>query len=72
MRHPVYTSMLCVPLGTGCLIAPLYLFIPGRVLFLVGTEIRLRIENKLLASRFGDQFQHYHRTVPRLIPLMPT
>lgn len=28
MRHPIYTSMLCVLLATGILIAPLYLFVP--------------------------------------------
>jgi protein-S-isoprenylcysteine O-methyltransferase Ste14 len=70
VRHPIYTSMLCVLLGTGFLIAPIYLALPAVVLFLIGTEIRMRIEDKLLASRFGDQAQRYQHTVPRLIPFL--
>jgi len=62
--------MLCVLLGTGFLIAPIYLALPAVVLFLIGTEIRMRIEDKLLASRFGDQAQRYQHTVPRLIPFL--
>ena len=69
VRHPIYTSMLCVLLATGLLLAPVYLFLPALLVFLIGTEIRMRIEDRLLASRFGEQFESYRRTVPRLIPL---
>jgi protein-S-isoprenylcysteine O-methyltransferase Ste14 len=58
VRHPIYTSMLCVIVGTGLMIAPAYLFLPGLALFLVGTEIRMRTEDRLLESRFGEQFQN--------------
>jgi len=37
-------------------------------LFVVGTEIRVRTEEKLLASQFGDEFQDYKRAVPPYIP----
>src|ERR1022692_5031744 len=39
VRHPIYTSMLCVLLGTGVLISPLYLLLPAVLIFLIGTEI---------------------------------
>jgi len=68
VRHPIYTSMLCVLAGTGLMMAPVYLCIPGLALFLIGTEIRMRVEDALLASRFPEQFLEYRRTVPRLIP----
>jgi protein-S-isoprenylcysteine O-methyltransferase Ste14 len=70
VRHPIYTSMLAVVAATGILVAPLYLFIAGLLTFLVGTEIRMRLEEALLVSRFGDQFQSYRRAVPRLIPFL--
>jgi hypothetical protein len=54
VRHPIYTSMLCVIVRTGLMLAPAYLFLPGLALFLVGTEIRMRTEDRLLESRFGE------------------
>ncbi|MGH9646858.1 MAG: methyltransferase family protein [Bryobacteraceae bacterium] len=70
IRHPIYASMLCVLLGTGLLIASWPLLIAGILVFTVGTEIRVRIEDGLLSSRFGDEFQNYRRAVPAYIPLI--
>jgi protein-S-isoprenylcysteine O-methyltransferase Ste14 len=39
-------------------------------LFLIGTEIRVRTEDRLLASRFGDRFTAYRRQVAAYIPLV--
>lgn len=70
LRHPIYTSMFCMLLGTGVMISlPLLLFL-AILVFLAGTEIRVRIEDGLLASRFGDQFRDYQRTIPAYIPLL--
>jgi protein-S-isoprenylcysteine O-methyltransferase Ste14 len=38
--------------------------------FVLGTEIRVRAEDRLLASRFGDRFREYQRSVPAYIPLV--
>jgi len=71
IRHPIYTSMLCMLLGTGLLlVTPPALFLPSIVFFVIGTEIRVRIEEKLLASRFGEQFLDYRRRVPAYIPFL--
>jgi protein-S-isoprenylcysteine O-methyltransferase Ste14 len=70
VRHPIYTSMLCLLLGTGCMITSLPVFAAATLLFLGGTEIRVRIEDGLLASRFGDRFRDYQRTVSAYIPLV--
>ena len=40
------------------------------LLALIGTEIRVRVEDGLLASRFGKQFEDYQRSVPAYIPLI--
>ena len=71
IRHPVYTSMFCMLLGTGLLLAtPLLLLLPSILLMAIGTEIRVRIEDKLLASQFGDEFLDYQRRVPAYIPFL--
>jgi protein-S-isoprenylcysteine O-methyltransferase Ste14 len=70
VRHPLYTSMLCVLVATGVVIASWYLLLAGMVLFLIGTEIRMRLEDALLEARFGDEFRNYRRTVPGFIPLV--
>ena len=70
VRHPIYASMLCVLLATGILISPLYLLVAATAVFLTGTEIRMRVEDKLLASHFGTQFRNYRQSVPRLVPFL--
>jgi protein-S-isoprenylcysteine O-methyltransferase Ste14 len=70
MRHPIYTSMLCMLLGAGFMITPWPLFLVAMVVFVVGTEIRVRVEDNLLASRFGDRFLAYQRSVPAYIPFL--
>jgi protein-S-isoprenylcysteine O-methyltransferase Ste14 len=70
VRHPIYTSMLCLLLGTGSLLTPVPILLVATALFMAGTEIRVRIEDTLLASHFGEQFQNYRNTVPAYIPFL--
>jgi protein-S-isoprenylcysteine O-methyltransferase Ste14 len=62
--------MLCVHVATALLITPLRLFLFALVVFLIGTTIRIRAEEKLLADRFGEQFTAYRRSVSRLVPFV--
>ena len=68
VRHPIYASMFCLLLGTGIMITPAWLFLCAIVVFLAGTEIRVRIEDHLLAARFGSEFADYRQTVSAYIP----
>jgi len=71
VRHPIYTSMFCMLLGTSLALAtPLILLLPAILLLVIGTEIRVRVEETLLASRFGDRFLDYRRHVPAYIPFL--
>jgi protein-S-isoprenylcysteine O-methyltransferase Ste14 len=70
VRHPIYSSMLSLLLGTGFLITPWPLVLAAVAVFVIGTEIRVRIEDGLLASRFGDEFREYQRSVAAYIPLV--
>ena len=68
VRHPIYTSMLCLLLGMGFLVTRLPVLAAATVIFLAGTEIRIRVEDSLLLSRFGETFRAYQRSVPAYIP----
>jgi protein-S-isoprenylcysteine O-methyltransferase Ste14 len=68
VRHPIYASMLCMLIGGGCLLAPWWRLPIAIALCIVGTEIRVRIEDGLLESRFGEQFRQYRRSVPAYLP----
>ena len=70
VRHPIYTSMLCMLLGTGLLLARVPLLIVAIAFFIAGTEIRVRIEDRLLAERFGPAFDAYRRRVHAYVPFL--
>jgi len=70
VRHPIYTSMFCMLFGTGFMITSLPILLLSTLLFIIGTQIRVRIEERLLASRFGDEFRDYQRTVSAYIPFL--
>jgi protein-S-isoprenylcysteine O-methyltransferase Ste14 len=70
LRHPIYTSMLCMLLGTGLLITPVPLLMMATLVFVVGTEVRVRIEDGLLESCFRDEFRSYQRSVSAYIPFV--
>jgi protein-S-isoprenylcysteine O-methyltransferase Ste14 len=70
VRNPIYTSMLLVLFAIGLIIAGWKLFVVALLLFVIGTEIRVRIEERLLASHFGEEFQAYKRSVPAYLPFV--
>jgi protein-S-isoprenylcysteine O-methyltransferase Ste14 len=70
VRNPIYTSMLLVMCAIAVVVTPWRLFLFALVLFVVGTEIRVRTEEKLLATRFGGEFQDYKSNVRSYIPFV--
>ncbi len=68
VRHPIYASMLLLFLAAGTALTWWPLFLAGLIVFLIGTEIRVRMEDRLLADRFGDQFFAYRGKVCAYIP----
>lgn len=70
IRHPIYTSMLGMVLVTGFCWTWWPLFVAAVVVFLLGTEIRVRAEDRLLAERFGELFAAYRKRVPAYVPLI--
>jgi protein-S-isoprenylcysteine O-methyltransferase Ste14 len=70
VRHPIYCSMLCLLWGIGFVATPLWLFVVATVVFLAGTEIRVRAEDRLLAARFGETFSRYQSSTRAYLPLI--
>jgi protein-S-isoprenylcysteine O-methyltransferase Ste14 len=68
VRHPIYTSMFLVVAATCLILAPLALLPLSLALYALGTAIRVRVEERLLADRFGEAFELYRRRVPAYIP----
>ncbi len=71
IRNPIYTSMLLVLCAVGVIISGWKLFVTALVFFVIGTEIRVRTEEKLLAAQFGKEFESYTRSVPSYLPFLP-
>jgi protein-S-isoprenylcysteine O-methyltransferase Ste14 len=70
VRHPIYTSMFCVLLATGLVVAPLKLLLPSIAVFIAGALIRMRIEDNLLQAQFGAEFVEYQQRVPGFLPFI--
>ena len=70
VRHPIYTAMF------GKLIAANFAFghwiglWVGGSIFVLGTMIRIRAEERLLREAFGAEFEAYARRVPAFIPFV--
>ena len=70
LRHPIYASMLGMLLETGLARAWWPLLMAGVVFYVIGTEIRISAEERLLASRFGEEFIQYRQTARAYVPFL--
>jgi protein-S-isoprenylcysteine O-methyltransferase Ste14 len=57
-------------LSTLLLLTPWRWIVVSLALFVAGTEIRVHVEDNLLASRFGEDFEDYRRQVRAYVPLV--
>jgi protein-S-isoprenylcysteine O-methyltransferase Ste14 len=70
VRHPIYTSLLAILGSTLFLLTEWQWAVLALALFIAGTEIRVHTEDGLLASRFGERFTEYKRSVRAYIPFV--
>lgn len=68
VRNPIYAGMFGMLVATGLTVAPFLLLLAAAAIFLVGTWIRVRVEERLLRKTFGSHFDDYAHKVPALIP----
>lgn len=70
VRHPIYASLLAMMLATGFAVAGWPQFAAAVALYVIGLEIRIRAEERLLAERFGEKFEAYRARVPAYLPFV--
>jgi protein-S-isoprenylcysteine O-methyltransferase Ste14 len=70
IRHPIYASMIGMLLATGFADTWWPLFVAGFVLFVIGIEIRVHAEDRLLEQRFQNEFVEYRSRVKAYIPFV--
>jgi protein-S-isoprenylcysteine O-methyltransferase Ste14 len=68
VRNPIYLGMFGLLIATGLAASRPWTLLIAVVVFLVGNQIRIRAEEKLLRESFGEQFEDYARRVPAFLP----
>jgi protein-S-isoprenylcysteine O-methyltransferase Ste14 len=70
IRHPIYGTLLGMLIVSMLAVTRVEWMAPLIAMFLVGTEIRVRTEDGLLESRFGEEFRRYRQRVRAYIPFV--
>jgi protein-S-isoprenylcysteine O-methyltransferase Ste14 len=68
VRHPIYTAMLGLLIGTGLAVSQPLAFLAGTIVFIAGTMVRVRLEERLLRAGFGASYEAYASRVPAFVP----
>ena len=68
-RHPIYTGMLLLCVGTALARGRLGAWV-GVGLFCVGLWIKLRQEEALMLRHFPDEYPGYRKRVKALVPFV--
>jgi protein-S-isoprenylcysteine O-methyltransferase Ste14 len=68
VRNPIYLAMFGMLVATGLTISRWQALLAGILVFLIGNEIRIRSEEKLLRETFGAKFDEYASRVPAVFP----
>jgi protein-S-isoprenylcysteine O-methyltransferase Ste14 len=69
VRHPIYTGLLAMFLGTVVVLGHVA-GIAGLVLVFVSFWIKLRDEERIMLKQFPDQYAAYQQRVKRIIPFV--
>ena len=70
VRHPIYTGMFGKLLATNFAFGHWIGLVTAAPIFMIGTMIRIRAEEKLLQETFGEHYVDYARRVKSFIPLI--
>jgi protein-S-isoprenylcysteine O-methyltransferase Ste14 len=66
-RHPIYTGLLGMMLGS-LLLAGAGRWIVAFPVYLVLLEFKMRVEERLMLAEFPGDYPGYQRRVPQLVP----
>jgi len=69
VRHPIYSGLLLLYLGTAVILGQARGYIAFAIVFITWI-FKSRTEDRLLAARFGPDFDAYRRRTKALIPFV--
>jgi protein-S-isoprenylcysteine O-methyltransferase Ste14 len=69
VRHPIYTGILAMILGTALQAGLLRSFLAVPIIA-IAFRIKLDVEERLMVHQFGDQYVQYRNHVRRLVPFL--
>jgi protein-S-isoprenylcysteine O-methyltransferase Ste14 len=67
-RHPIYLAMMGLLVATGIAFSTLLGIGLAMGVYLWGTWLRVRFEERLLLAKFGDSYARYVQEVPAILP----
>lgn len=70
VRHPIYASMFGMIVSEAFFVGTFPGWLVSLALFIVGTEIRVRVEDGLLLERFGQRFAEWRKSTPAYLPFI--
>ena len=70
VRNPIYVALFGMMCATAIALGHTINLVVAIPLFLIGTLMRVSIEERLLREMFGQAFDDYARRVKRFIPLV--
>jgi len=70
VRHPIYSGMLGMLVATGIAVTRWWWLPIGVALYVAGTLIRTRAEERLLRGQFGAAYDAYAARVSALVPFI--
>jgi protein-S-isoprenylcysteine O-methyltransferase len=68
VRNPIYTGMLGMLLATGVAWSRPLTLVLGTLVFCAGTVVRIRAEERLLRTAFGETWEAWAGRTPALLP----
>ena len=71
VRHPIYSAMLGLWIATALAVARPWGIALGLPFMLIGTGMRVKIEDALLRGAFGETFEAWAKKTPAVIPFSP-
>jgi protein-S-isoprenylcysteine O-methyltransferase Ste14 len=70
VRNPIYVALFGMMCAVAIVLGHTINLIAAIPLYMIGTLMRIRIEERLLREMFGQAFDDYARRVKRFIPLV--
>lgn len=70
VRNPIYSGMLGMLLATGLAESRPWALVLGALVFCVGTLVRIRAEERLLRTAFGETWEAWAGRTPALLPFI--